>query len=670
MNGLEKILYTQLYKKSFYEYVKAFWSECDPSKYVDGILIEYYCEVCEYMSRGWTGLKPVDYIELPILNNDEEIIDIRKNKHNIDINVPPRHTKSKIFNVMFPTWLWIHSPVKVVSISHTSNLAKDMNEGRQKIINSEKYKFFFPEIELLTNAKDSLEDTRGGKLYSQNRNAMTGYGGDIIINDDLTNAETARKDKEEMNNAWSYYQNTLPSRVNNIEECIIFNIQQRLAPNDITGHIKNDKKLDEQYVHVCLPAIFQKTTYVVFPMSGKIIKFKKGDFLWPERFGNYESLRAQVGDTVFETQYLQNAIASDKTIIKENMINEISEVDTPSIENAEIIYASHDFPVKDKETSDFLGSVLAYKVGSNLYIVDCLEKRLDFIKSVNYVENLEINYPGIIQIIEDKANGSPILQQLQDKIPGLQAFQPGTQSKVQRLESASLYIKNIYFIKNEYNKFTSTYQLSENLSNLKRRLLNFPFVEHDDICDAFSQLLLFVYMDKKYQVYGRAFNNLNILNNLENQKITYSQIFYNKEGDLWKACEIGISYGTETKMIILREVVFKASMEEGFKQLMDFSPKSKIFFDCSNSESMYGFSISGISIQKITIEDFDRSVGQLSLALSKNKVLIYKDCKNVINDLETFKFSKSKDENVKYITEKDGFISCLRCAMKNFGSLN
>ena len=190
---------------------------------------------------------------------------------------------------------------------------------------------------------------------------FTGYGGDVIINDDLTNAETARKDQAEMLNAWAYYQNTMPSRINDINKCIIMNIQQRLAPNDIAGHIMNDENLANTYVFVTLPAIFKKKTYVVCPISGDVVCYNVGDCLWPERFGDYSSLKFQVGETIFETQYLQNPIASNKTIVKPHMIVEKDENEVPSIDYADMIYASHDFPVKDKDTSDFLGSTLGYR---------------------------------------------------------------------------------------------------------------------------------------------------------------------------------------------------------------------------------------------------------------------------------------------------------------------
>ena len=673
MTRLEILLYKQLYRKSFYEFVKDFWSCVDPAKYVDGNLIKFYCEIFQYMCKPWVGYKEIDVDFKVPDGEDADVIDIRSDKRNINISMPPRHCKSMIFNVFGPVWLWTLYPVKCVSVSHTEGLAVNMNLKRKMLINSERFKeLYSEEIILSSNSNSFLKDTRGGELYSINRNALTGYGGDIIINDDLTNAEAARKDKEEMANAWSYYQNTMPSRINDPSKCIIINVQQRLAPNDITGHIMNDLKLASQYIFVVLPAIFKKKTYLICPISGDIITYEVGESLWKERFGDYTGLRFQVGESIFETQYLQNPISSDKTIVKSHMVVEMDECDVPPLSSADMIYSSHDFPVKDKETSDYLGSVLGYKVGSTLYVFDALEQRMGFVKSVNYVKELSNAYPGIIQVIEDKANGSPILQQLQETVSGMQSFQPGTQSKTQRLESATIYMNagNVVLVRTQYDKLSNTYQLNESMQILKRKLLNFPFLDHEDIVDAFVQLTLFIFMDRKWLVYGRSFNDKNIINTYE-RNLTYTNVFFNREGDYWKVLEIAVDYCVDvTKLIVLRETSFKASIQDGILKMKEFAPKKTVFIESNSIESLYGLYSEKVSIENYAPADFEKSVASLQLGLGKKQILIMKDCKNLQVDLDTFKYDKSKDENVlKFKTQKDGFIACLRTAVNFYGGI-
>ena len=667
MNLLQKKIYKEIYRKSLYDFVKDFWKECDPAKFIDGKLIQFYCEVFQYMVREWIGYTPVEVKGLPPLSDDIDIIDVRQDKNKININVPPRHTKSTIFNVLGPTWLWSFYPIKVVSVSHTGRLSTKMNISRQNVINSERYQEIF-NLKYLSNSNSYIMDERGGELYSVNRNSFTGYGGDIIINDDLTNAETAIKNMEEMNNAWSYFRNTMPSRVNDIFKACIMNIQQRLAPNDITGRIQEDIQLYNQYIHVVLPAQFQKDTYVVCPISGQVLVWKKGEYLWPERFGDYKEIREAVGEAVWQAQYIQNPKASDRNVVTENMIIEKNLTEVQDISQADMVYASHDFPVKDKEKSDFLGSLLGYRIGMTLYLWDCLEAKMAFKKSIEYVKSLDVSYPGCIQVIEDKANGSPILQQAQEEVPGLQAFQPGTQSKTQRLESATLYMNNVVFVKTVYDKLTNRYYLNEGLSNLKTRLLSFPYVEHDDITDAFSMMILFVFLDRKFMVYGRAFNQENIIK--EDILTNYSLVFFNKEGDIWKACEMGIKYGTNMKIIVKREIKFKASVEDGLIKLKEFAPNKNVFVDCSETDALRGIYNKGTTIERYTLDDFDKSVAQLNLAFSKKIIVINRDCKNVISDISNFKFTKKTDETVKYVSTKDGFCACLRTSLRAFGGVH
>lgn len=666
MTELERILRKELYKKSFYDFVVDFWHTCEPNKMIQGNIIKIYCEIFQYMCKDWIGYDN-KIINVPKINEDQVLIDVRQNKHNLCLMVPPRHTKSLIFNVMGPTWLWTYYPIKAASISHNGSLAGQMNSKRYAIVNSELYKEIYTDIYLVANTSTFIKDHRGGELYSLNRNAFTGFGCDCCINDDLSNAETARKDQAEMSNVWAYYQNTMPSRINDINKCIVMNIQQRLAPNDVAGHIMSDPKLADTYVFVTLPAIFEKETFVVCPISGDVIHYNVGDYLWPERFGDYSALRYQVGESIFQTQYLQKPISSDRTVIKPDMIHEKDSCNVPSIDDADMVYVSTDFPVKDKETSDFLGSVLAYRVNKTLYIVDCLEKRMAFVKGVEYIQKIEELYPGSIKICEDKANGSSTIQLLQDTVSGIQAFNPGVQSKMQRLESASYYINNVVFVRDNFAEDQSKYLLSESLENLKQRLLAFPFVEHDDIVDAFSMLLLFVFLDKKFEVYGRAFNDQNLIDCTDKIRSLQSTVFFNKEGDLWKTCEIAIDYKSESDLIIRREATFKASVEDGLMKLHEKYPTASVFIDASYFNSLDGLYNKHLVITRYEDSDFDKSVATINKLFATNRIKVCKECLTTRADIEMFKYAKTKDETIRYATEKDGMVACIRIAAKYYG---
>ena len=88
---------------------------------------------------------------------------------------------------------------------------------------------------------------------------MTGFGGDVIVLDDLINAEEASKQQESFKTAMAFLQHTLPSRLNNPKTTgVIINIQQRLATNDPTGYFADTQP--EDFNFVVIPAIMKENT--------------------------------------------------------------------------------------------------------------------------------------------------------------------------------------------------------------------------------------------------------------------------------------------------------------------------------------------------------------------------------------------------------------------------
>jgi hypothetical protein len=260
-------------------------------------------------------------------------------------------------------------------------------------------------------------------------------------------------------------------------------------------------------------------------------------------------------------------------------------------------------------------------------------------------------------------------------VPGIVAFNPGTNSKVQRAESSTWYMNtgNVIFVRNVFDEFTNTYRLSDHLENLKKRLLQFPLVQHDDIVDAFTMNVLYCFLYKKYAVYGKSFNNkFNIVKSSEYKATNnYYVVFFNKEGDNWKALDIGVIYSEETKLIVARETTFKASIDEGIKLLDEFAGpnRPKVYIDTSSTDALYG-QFGKIDIEHYLPKDFEKSVENLNIAFAKRRILIDVSCKLTKGDIENFKYKPSKDDNVReFATEKDGYVSCIRGAAYYFGGL-
>lgn len=232
------------------------------------------------------------------------------------INVAPRYGKTELAVKNFiAKGLGINPKAKFIHLSYSDTLALDNSEGVKEIVNSERYRELYPEVQIKkgSDSKQKWYTTDGGGVYAAAAGGqVTGFGagrvdeegedeeipdeffamvdainnfaGAIII-DDPIKPEDADQDtaREKVN---SRFDSTIVNRVNSRNTPIIV-IMQRLHENDLTGHILANY---EGYEVISLPAIKED-----------------GTALWPFKHTR-EELDAQrkANEFVFDTQMMQD----------------------------------------------------------------------------------------------------------------------------------------------------------------------------------------------------------------------------------------------------------------------------------------------------------------------------------------------------------------------------
>ena len=148
---------------SLYAYVRAAWHLVEPqTSFMDNWHIGL---ICEY-------LQAVTDLEI----------------HNLIINVPPRHMKSLLVSVFWPTWSWINTPhLRWLTGSYATPLAvRDALKSR-RILQSGWYQRRFGGLFKLCgdqNLKGRYENDRSGyRLAFSFSSAVTGEGGDVLVVD-------------------------------------------------------------------------------------------------------------------------------------------------------------------------------------------------------------------------------------------------------------------------------------------------------------------------------------------------------------------------------------------------------------------------------------------------------------------------------------------------------
>lgn len=664
----------ELHKKSFYHFIKDYWHTIEAVDFIESNMMRYLADLFQFairrklpedIQRHW--IKDNDYIDIvnEVSKKEGNIIEVRSNpKQHWNINMPPRHAKSLILNIFASVWLYAvtegDQTIKVATMSHTGSLAGEMNDRKQQIINSPEFQEEFSHIKPIVNQRDRIIGSNLAEIYSVAMDSMTGRGLNYAILDDLVTAQTAVKQREELRNALRFMQNTLPSRMNKIDEDSVIHIAQRLGPGDVSDYIMTE--LGDVYQTVKLQAIAEEDTHIVFPCSGEVWTIKKGESLLPERFSvdSYNLIRKQMGNTYFEAQYQQNAIPADETIIKPDVIQYMNEYEAEDIiNNYDQIYASHDLAVNDKSTSDMHGALIAYKKGSTLLITDAMEKHMNFKASQTFIQTLASveDYRGIIQLIENKANGAVIIQTLQSTIPGIIEIEPGSRSKSERLQAASVWMdtKSVYFLTNKLN------QPSPAIIMAVDRITKYPFVKHDDIVDAFSQLINYVYIQKSFGLFEQSLGEENYINRDLSEFTRNIYVGVTREGFEYAMLKVAYDYAEDT-FYVIDEKIFRANDIEAVKRIKEFVKGSRMLVDASKDNVLYNTLINKIPIvNNSDSRSLSQQIAQLNLGFVTRQIQFSRHCVEFRNDLDRISWDdKALADGREKLKNRERLVSCLK----------
>lgn len=610
-------------------------------------------------------LTPEDVGEFIIHNFFEEAKDL--NNHNL--NLPPSHSKSKTLNVMAGDWLFSMFGIKLVSLSHTSELATDFNKQRQQIIRSELWQKVYKNVAIIKDSAESIEGSHAGKLYSQPYLHMTGSHMDVAILDDLVDAHNTVKLGENLRNAKAFMQHTLPSRRNDPNKSVVWNVMQRLGAEDITGWIKDNQK--DQWSYTVMPARAKEKEIYIFPITGKIwvrdvrntcslgidtetgevLEYGPekletvGDYLWAEQYGDYVGVEKSVGKSVFNTQYQQDPTSSDKSIIHEE---DIQYADIEEFEYFSQTYTSHDLPFKGAEENDLHGTVIGFWRNGKLYIDDMDEDHRYYREQKQWITTIADAYPGVLQIVEDKANGPAVINDLSNLLDGrLIAFNPGTDDKEKRLEIAQVYMKDVYFLRHGGI-------VREKCGILIKRLLEFPFVRYKDIVDAFSMLLLYVFVDNQFSVFYRSLSEENIIpvqsSELmgsgrykvvlrDGKEVTYGTIdgAVLKYGDIWKCIKISVGYSGGGTFTVVDCKTLRANPAEAVEFIKEWAKGCRMLFDPVGNLSGILKVAKLVDCPQVDQEEF---ITLIQSGLAKGCLKFLSTCSEVLSDLKQVRWNK------------------------------
>lgn len=408
---------------------------------------------------------------------DEKLMQVSKGDiKRLIIAMPPRHGKSERVSRKFPAWHLGKNPDDEMILASYS---VDLSRGFSRISRDTLAKhsdIFDVSIDPFNQSAESwgLDGYRGGLHAAGVGGPITGKGARIaIIDDPVKNAEEA--DSETMRDKiWEWYTSTLYTRLTPDGRIIV--VMTRWHEDDLVGRLlkkESDEIAEgvhrgERWTVINFPALAEKDDY---------LQREEGEPLWPEHGFDkerMEQIRIDVGTRVFNALYQQRPSAQEGNLLKREWWRYY---ETPPPFASKLI--SVDASFKDGEDNDYVVLQVWGKNGPNMYLIEQIRAKMNFPATIQSIQNLITKHPDAhIKLIEDKANGSAIIQTLQTTIGGIIPVNPEG-GKIARVNAVSAYIEsgNVYLPRSTW------------ISDFVEEAASFPNGKHDDQVDAMSQAL-------------------------------------------------------------------------------------------------------------------------------------------------------------------------------------
>ncbi|MFI3253777.1 MAG: phage terminase large subunit [Eubacteriales bacterium] len=410
-------------------------------------------------------------------------------RRRVMVFMPPRMGKSELVSRKLPAFLLGKNPdLNIIATSYSADLAHKMNRDVQRIMDSVPYQEVFPKSRL------SGKGNKEGGGYFRNTDifeivgcsgsyrsagvggGITGMGGDFIIIDDPIKNKEEAKSATRRDNLWDWYTSTLYTRLEG-EGALLVTLT-RWHSDDLAGRLLEQMKKDpfaDQWDILSFPAVFQEEN--PHPLDIR----KDGEALWPEKFNaeDLKKIKANVGTYDWSAMYQQMPQPLEGAIFRREWCNGRY----GALPSGTTLIQTWDLPFKNSEASAKCAGLVMGRKGGEIFVVDCINEKMDFTTSVAAIKNMTAKHPqAIAKVVEDKANGPAIINFLQKDVAGMIPFSPKG-SKEDRALSVAPYFQagNVSFPEN-----------TAWVGDLVEDLLRFPTGLYKDTVDALVQGILYL----------------------------------------------------------------------------------------------------------------------------------------------------------------------------------
>lgn len=433
----------------------------------------------------------------------------------LGIEVPPGCMKSLATSVMFPVWAWLRNPgLKFSAISYDAELTGTRDGGKVvTLIQSSWFKERWGDrVRVPADvAKGHVTTQAGGFRFATSIGGKyTGRHVHFEIVDDPTKPQDLSK--AALDDVQKWRTTVAPTRrlpTKRGESGGRIYIMQRLHEDDAIGHARREEKATPgSWTFLRLPMRFEASNPCVTPWGGDR-RTEDKELLWPERFHESEVKRREtiMGAKTAAAQFQQRPSPDGGLVFSGAWIKRYR-VAPASLDQIAI---SVDATFKGLSTSDFVVIQVWGRRGGEFYLLDQVRRKMTFTETLVELRRVCRNWPkASAKLIEDKANGSAIVDVLKQEISGIIERNPEG-GKEARASAVAPFFEagNVYLPapgEAVVNRPGHEPEIVPDVDQFELELVGFPTASHDDTVDACSQML--IYFRERHSRYADALQAL------------------------------------------------------------------------------------------------------------------------------------------------------------------
>jgi predicted phage terminase large subunit-like protein len=418
---------------------------------------------------------------------DNALIDIEQGHcDRLIISMSPQEGKSERVSRRLPLWMLTRNPdLRIAITSYAHRIARRWGRAIRNDIATH------PELGLRVAADSAAADEwsldgSGGGLYCTGvGGALTGRPVDVLIIDDPIKDRKQADSEVWRDTAWDWWTNVARTRLAPGAPVVL--ILTRWHEDDLAGRLLREDGQTWRVVNIPAQADHDPNKGQTDPLGRE-----PGQWMISARGRtplDWERIRREVGSRVFTALYQGRPTPGEGLTFHRDwwqyydLPQWIERDDGTRFALAfDEVAASWDMAFKDLSDSDYVVGQIWGRRGVEAFLLDQVRGRYSFVDTCMKLRSLSARWPqASAKYVEDKANGTAVINQLSRTVPGLIPVEPDG-SKTARALAVSPFVE-------AGNVWLPTPEIAPWVDDLIEECAGFPLGTHDDQVDALSQAL-------------------------------------------------------------------------------------------------------------------------------------------------------------------------------------